>query len=340
MNNPFITASDDVEIQEVKLEIQRIEGVFQQLVSTRDQTMNTLEDFHRSYHLNLSDVLGKIHSLQESISAEKATIHLKHYRQIENELHTTHALINEKKALLFQIDEKLNLMSFVSSDYAGVLFEYNVLKSEITQLEIARETLRLGVLAEYQRLSVEPYFNQLDENITSQVIDEMQERPIDEVNKTPVSVDDKKELKSLYRKACKLAHPDMLRDDLKEKAHEFMVEINMAYNAQDIPRLRRVLLQLEGNPEFTSEAQEGTLDKAQLLNQLDWMINNVNQVQSELERYRMSSDYQLLQEIKGDWEHYFQRHRLELESTIFQLENELLNLKNSQANAFSYWPTY
>ncbi|MGL5949046.1 MAG: hypothetical protein ACRCYV_08415 [Aeromonas sp.] len=53
------------------------------------------------------------------------------------------------------------------------------------------------------------------------------------------------ELKRLYRRACKLTHPDLVDDALRAEAHQKMVAVNSAKEAGDLALLRQLLAELE-----------------------------------------------------------------------------------------------
>ncbi len=135
----------------------------------------------------------------------------------------------------------------------------------------------------------------------------------------------KKELKILYRKACKLSHPDIINEEFKDKAHDFMVEINAAYHAHDIKGLSAILKNLESGVQFIP-AEQIITDKTLLINKLDTLKGSIFDVQSDLERYKASAEYQLLLDIGEDWMDFFQQERMILESTIYDLEKELMDL--------------
>ncbi|MGS9202743.1 DNA repair protein, partial [Salmonella enterica subsp. enterica serovar Infantis] len=59
-----------------------------------------------------------------------------------------------------------------------------------------------------------------------------------------LSDDERNELKRLWRQASRLCHPDVVADDLKEKAHQMMVQLNQARQNADLAASRAFLTPL------------------------------------------------------------------------------------------------
>jgi len=69
-------------------------------------------------------------------------------------------------------------------------------------------------------------------------------------NSYSVSVDKAEEIKKLYKKACKLCHPDKLPQDLVCEAENVFKNLNDAYTHQDIYQVRKILIKLENGGYF------------------------------------------------------------------------------------------
>ncbi len=64
-----------------------------------------------------------------------------------------------------------------------------------------------------------------------------------------LSADERSELKRLWRQASRLCHPDVVADELKEKAHQMMVQLNQARQNADLAAIRALLTQLQSGLE-------------------------------------------------------------------------------------------
>ncbi|MGS9083383.1 hypothetical protein ACQWFZ_26130, partial [Salmonella enterica subsp. enterica serovar Infantis] len=57
------------------------------------------------------------------------------------------------------------------------------------------------------------------------------------------------ELKRVWRQASRLCHPDVLADELKEQAHQMMVQLTQARQNADLAAIRELLTQLKSGLE-------------------------------------------------------------------------------------------
>jgi hypothetical protein len=53
--------------------------------------------------------------------------------------------------------------------------------------------------------------------------------------KKALNIEEKKELKRLWKKASKMSDPDIVNNNLKDKANEIMKSLNEAYSNNIIP---------------------------------------------------------------------------------------------------------
>ena len=333
--NSSIVVYEELEMNALRLELQQVELTFQELVAQRDDASNKCADFNREYHLYLSDVLVRILSLKEDIAAQKMANNFKCYRQLHEDLQSVHDQISNKKALLFETDERLNQIDFMSDDYAPVLDEYQLIKNETDVLEQQRERLRLLAYDEFLRVKSDETVDAFEEAKEYADSFEQDIRDIKQSVVAQLDSDEKKRLKSLYRKACKLSHPDIVSDQLKDLAHEYMIEINVAYASQDIERLEAVLHRIEMGEGLTS-ASLTILDKTLLQEKLEKLKKSIQDIQTEIEQYEDSDEYQLIFSFGDDWQTYFDERRIELEAILHALEKELVALLAESATPYDH----
>ena len=124
-----------------------------------------------------------------------------------------------------------------------------------TRQRIQQQTeLITALLAEIREL--ENDFSRQDDSATrraqeeaSHEYDEYQEQQQDAQHRFSrdqrLSSDERNELKRLWRQASRLCHPDVVADDLKEKAHQMMVQLNLARQNADLATVRALLTQLQ-----------------------------------------------------------------------------------------------
>ena len=137
--------------------------------------------------------------------------------------------------------------------------------------------------------------------------------------KNPSNISNTRAIHSHFYNA--VVHPSLVSDKLKQQAHDFMVEVNAAYEAQDIPRLEAILIQLKNNALACRGEMEP--DKEVLSAQLTELKNRYTQVQDELDALITSEEYQDILAIGNEWESYFADLQQHLESIAEQLAERL-----------------
>lgn len=333
--NQSLMTYEDFEMNALRLELQQVELTFQELMAQRNEACNKCADFNREYHLYLSDILVRILSIKEDIAAQKVANNFKTYRQLYLQLQAIHEQINNKKPYLHEIDEKLNQIDFMSDGYAPAFDEYQCLKNEIDALEQERERLRLLAYADFIRVKADETFDSFREAADEADSFEQETANIKQSVVAELTSEGKKQLKSLYRKACKLSHPDIVSDELKELAHFYMVEINAAYASNDIKRLETVLQQIETGESLTSSSLT-LLDKTLLQEKLEKLKKNIQDIQAEIEQYQASDEYHLIFNLGDDWQSYFDEMRIELATILQALEDELAQLLADSATPYEH----
>jgi len=126
------------------------------------------------------------------------------------------------------------------------------------------------------------------------------------------------ELKTNYRKASKLCHPDVVAEEYKDEAAEIFKELNNAYTKNDLQKVNEILAHLEQSI-FKSNAEQVTeKDKLRIIvKKLRIKLTNLEQLINQL---KQSKTYKTVSTI-SDWKVYFQETREQLQSEIHQLES-------------------
>ncbi len=132
-------------------------------------------------------------------------------------------------------------------------------------------------------------------------------------------------LKTAYRKACRLCHPDIVADELKELAHKIMSELNVAKKKNDLARVLEILHALESGESF-GVASDTVDDKEQLKAKIADTKEKIRLLELAIAELEASESYQLIQAI-DDKEAYFEQLKSQLEEEYRFLEQELRQLK-------------
>lgn len=142
-----------------------------------------------------------------------------------------------------------------------------------------------------------------------------------------LTTDDKKTLKKLYRKASGLCHPDRVSDEQKTLAEEVFNELRQAYEENDLPKVQRLLNELEqgifeSRSKTVSQKDKLKTIKQQMQGKLQRIINAINDI-------KKSPSYQEIMEI-DDWDMYFAQQKILLTQEKERLKERLLSVKLTQ----------
>lgn len=139
--------------------------------------------------------------------------------------------------------------------------------------------------------------------------------------------DSERELKSFYRKACSLCHPDKFSDDGKESAHHAFVELQEAYKSNDLLKVREIyeVLIVGGMPGTRST----TLSKVEALTtaiaEVEYAISR--QV-GELKALHASEAAKLMRSAgqeEFDWQRFFDRQRERFDDELARIVSCLID---------------
>lgn len=317
-----IVLYEDAQLNAIRLELSAYEEKLQVLLLRRNEAYNRLRDFNREYHLKLGPLLLRILSLQEKIAEYQLTQKLRDYQTLRAQFVQHKQYLQTLKKQRQELDEKLQSLDFLSDDYSRLIDEYLTLSAEITGLEEVQEAIRQEALKEYQTVKGDDTYQSYQQAQESTHSFEQEYEEVKEVVVARLDEEEVKQLKALYRKACRLCHPDLVSDELKDQAHEFMVDVNAAYETQDLPRLQSIVAQLEGGGKL-KRFSDLLSDKDALIAKLAELKTRYQQVLEELESYESSDDYQEVLALGDNWDSYFINCRQELEIVADELEKKL-----------------
>lgn len=145
-----------------------------------------------------------------------------------------------------------------------------------------------------------------------------------------LTTDDKKTLKKLYRKASGLCHPDRVSDEQKTLAEEVFNELRQAYEENDLPKVQRLLNELEqgifeSRSKTVSQKDKLKTIKQQMQGKLQRIINAINDI-------KKSPSYQEIMEI-DDWDIYFAQQKILLTQEKERLKERLLSIKLASSDS-------
>ena len=95
--------------------------------------------------------------------------------------------------------------------------------------------------------------------------------------------------------ACKKCHPDRLPTNLKEKAERVFVELQKAYEANDLKKVTELLAQIESG--IFDENPNDSKEKEQLLKIVETLSIALENLIAEVAQIRQSELFQTIQDI-------------------------------------------
>ncbi len=144
--------------------------------------------------------------------------------------------------------------------------------------------------------------------------------------KTIFELDDeqRKDLKNAYRKASQICHPDRVSEDMKDVAEQIFIQLNQAYEQNDIATVNKILAELEQG--IFAPRSETVSEKSQLQSIITQLKFKIAQIETEIFEIKDSEAYQTISEI-NDWDGYFEQTKEQLTNEIVRLEQKLKEAK-------------
>ena len=149
----------------------------------------------------------------------------------------------------------------------------------------------------------------------SRAVEEAQEE-----ERIDLTEEEKEKLNKLHRQTSKKCHPDMVEEDRQEEAEEVFVELQDAYERNDLEEVERIADRVETGLAFGRRTQE--IDEVGKLEaEVEQLREQAEDLESEIEALQMSDAYQKLSEVE-DLDEYFERQKNRLEDELERLREE------------------
>lgn len=240
-----LISADETEYAACRMELKRLEIRLSQHLDQLNELQANVEEFNSRHHTQLGSQLTQILQWQQSLREGDLQLARMPLRRRE-------ASIRRKRR---ELEEELAAMQ-------------KALEAETVRLQ-AEQAYRE---AEQKRREAEQDAKQYQQELAEQKL------------KPTLSEEDRQLIKQIYRKAVKLAHPDLAPDADKEQCTQMMVALNQAREQQDLPRLIELLAQLEAGNWGAQSNIFSSLDVlkkriAALLSELDVVEQNIADLQ-------------------------------------------------------------
>jgi ElaB/YqjD/DUF883 family membrane-anchored ribosome-binding protein len=153
--------------------------------------------------------------------------------------------------------------------------------------------------------------------------------------KTESRFEPSQELKALYRELAKLVHPDLALDqEEKQRRHKLMQEVNDAYQAGDLKRLRDILASEKMSPERVKGDDIGS-SLVKIIRKIAQIDKRIEEVLSNIAELAKSDMYLLRERVKAEREKgkdILEQLATTLDHKISNLKDEISNIRSQRAN--------
>jgi len=313
-------------IQKKKQELKFLEKKYQDLVYKRDELLKEIEEFNNEYNLKFSTLLDEILNLKEENVYKKIELYkLKKEKLLkdENVLKNLEEKRYKIQAEIDKIKHNIKLDNYAQEDEIR-LEELKIALSEInSQIEFINKEKEL-----FQKENKEILEEELNEakNDKEEFYEEIKEaQKIEKLNEN-----DKKELKTIYRKLSKLIHPDVVDESHKKEAQEIMAQVNEFYRLHKLDELKKLYFEIEKkNFIFNSDI----LDEEELLQQEIYNLKDkIVELQKEIDELQANEIFDIIK----NKEKYFMQTKESLEKRLADLKNERSYIDINIAKYLSY----
>ena len=234
--------------------------------------------------------------------------------------------VQKNKQIAVFVDAELMALQFEIRKLEYQLLAYDTEKTELEKLLADfhhAHTVALGECIERllflkkQLATSEAEYQEAEQDEQTYHEQAKQERAREVIE---LSSDEKKTLKQTYRKASQLCHPDRVRGDMKDRAQEIFVELNRAYEKNDLQAVQDILTQLQ---QGIFENKSDTVNqKDELKEEIAILKAKIARLERQICEIKDSDSYQEIIQI-NDWEDYFADIKEQLTSEIDRLEQSI-----------------
>lgn len=247
--------------------------------------------------LDIDDFIYRYNSLNVYIDSDIAALRLE-LKSLEIQVST----LEDEKVELEKIVHEFEVM--YNNELGSIILKILILKKEKCQKEFAQNPEKENEFQEAKNDYDE--FRKTYNHLSHEKVKDL-------------SGDQRVELKKLYRNASKLCHPDAVAEKFKEKAEYLFRELNNAYNANDLEKVKILYSDLQkGIFRTTSEVVNEKSILSQKVSYLrllrDDLVRNILLI-------KKSEHYKIISTITN-WNTYFSNIKEQLIIELKALETE------------------
>ena len=308
-----IVIYEDKELQGLKLELKALERRLQELSETKLEYRKNIDEFNILYNLNLGELIQKVLNLRQEILYQETFKKKDIFENLKNEYAELKEDVKETKKIKEELEEKLDDLDEFDDEYDELYEEYQELKDELEEKEAELNQKRKDTKKAKDNLENDETYQKYEETKKDyeNFKEEYEETVRDDKNRYKLSPEEEKELKTIFRKCAKLCHPDIVVNELKEKAHKIMQELNDAYSKKDLELVKEIFKNLQNGITFkvvsdVVENKELLRDKViEFRKMIDKILNDIEDIKSD-NMFDIISNH-------NDWDIYFEEMKKHLQ---------------------------
>ncbi|MFA3761080.1 DNA repair protein [Yersinia sp. 2466 StPb PI] len=314
-----VTQWQDLELAACKMELKALEEQLRELIDKRNERVQLLDDFNDLYLVRLGPLMNKILQLRKQLAECTLRKAEAEARRRERDYRNCQQYISQAIDELAALKQRWLALSAMSSETIEIRQQIQqqtdliaALLAEIKELEKGFCTRNTESTRKAREEAKEKY-----ESYQEQQKDAEQRQS----NEQKLSVDQRQELKRLWRQASRLCHPDLVADEFKEKAHQLMVQLNQARQRGDFPAINALLESLKRGfePLMASDCID---DLERLRRKIKQVRDQIDVMLRELEALEDEDSWQLVTSL-SDKDNWFKEQENVLSKTLKLLERQV-----------------
>lgn len=214
----------------------------------------------------------------------------------------------ELKTLLFHKDSlevRFDKLLIEKDDIEKKVFQFNVEYSQ----RLGKELLELYELNSKYNLKYNGAYGETDDSINEAL----------KTTITELNITEREEIKTLYKKAALICHPDKVDKIVIKEAEETFKQLNTAYKNNDIEEVKRIYNNLKSNNFFERGKEYNAKNLLHL--EINKLLQKINKINIEINKIKITSSYQVMQKV-FDWDLFYKLEEEKVKNEINSIKNE------------------
>lgn len=327
--NLEIVQYQDTEIEDLRAQLRELETAIESLSEQKSEQLFVLNEFTTKQSMATGELIQQILQIRKDIEQEKLRQEQARYQEAEQNLLDEQNKLKRLKKKRDKLKKLLEELDGCDPFYDDVEKSIDSLSEDIkkqkkrvkkNRKKTEQEDNSVKEKAEDAYKEAQKEYEQFDESYQEAMEDKVVQLTDEDANL----------LKSLFRKAVKLCHPDTVTDDYKKQAHDITQQLNNARDDGDIAAIKALSSQLQKGMAFRV-ASDSLTDMVQIENKIGQLVIKLEKLNDDIEEINRNETWQLIASIES-WEVYFEEQKSELIDYLELLKAErerVFNPKNS-----------